>query len=163
MNSREQGGRNESLSSLLFKIPALQLKGKMTREWKHRGWSIHDNGTSERVSGQPVGYLYSADYAIGLQPFMPGLGRRAPQGHRSRTPGQFLSLHHPFLFERAWVSIPAGGSGAGEGGAAGLHIRLAHPGTHDCLFKQKNKGTREPGARPSCAQGWAPGKTGRNW
>ena len=89
---------------------------------------------------------------------MLGLGRRAPQGHRSRTPGQFLSLHHPLLFERAWVSIPAGGSGAGEGGAAGLHIRLTHPDTHDCLFKQKNKGTREPRARPSCAQGWAPGR-----
>lgn len=89
---------------------------------------------------------------------MPGVGRRAPQGHRSRTPGQFLSLLHPLLYERAWVSIPAGGPGGGEGGAGGLHIRLAHPGTHDCLFKQKNKGTRAPGARPSCAQGWAPGR-----
>lgn len=41
---------------------------------------LHDNGTSESFSGSPASYLYHADYAIWLQPFMPRLGRRAPGG-----------------------------------------------------------------------------------
>lgn len=57
MNSREEGGRNKSLSSLLFKIPALQAERENDLGVNCFGAEVlHDNGTGERVSGPPAIY-----------------------------------------------------------------------------------------------------------
>lgn len=95
----------------------------------------------------PAGYIYRADYAIGLQPFMPGLGRRAPRvgvRHHSRVPGQFLSLHHPLHYERAWVSIPAGGSGGRQPGCKVAWHTLAHTTAYlNRIIKAPGRGQTE--------------------
>lgn len=151
MNSREEGGRDKSLSSLLFKIPALQLKRENDLGVNCIGTEVlHDNGTSERVSGPPAGYLYPADYAIWLQPFMPGLEQRAPGGggHHSRVPGQFLSLHHPFHYERAWVSIRASGSWGRQLSYKLTWHTLAHtPAYLNIIIKAPERPRRGPAAR----------------
>lgn len=96
MNSGEEGGRDKSLSSLLFKNPSIAAERENDLGVNCFGAEVlHDNGTSERaserVSGPPAGYLYPADYAIWPQPFMPGLGRRAPGVGEGTLPGRRVS------------------------------------------------------------------------
>lgn len=151
MNSREEGGRDQSLSSLLFKIPALQAERENDLGVNCFGAEVlHDNGTGERVSGPPAGYLYPADYAIWPQPFMPGPGRRARRGggHHSRAPGQFLSLHHPLHYEGARVSIPAGGSWGRQLGYKLTWHTLAHTTAYlNRIIKAPERRRRGPTAR----------------
>lgn len=119
--------------------------------------ALHDNGTTERVSSPPAGYLYRADYAIELQPFIPDRDAARPAlaggGAHSRVPGQFLSLHHPLHYQSG-LGFHCGQRETVLGETAGLPTHLAHTGTHDCLFKPNNKGSRAPQARPGRAQGW---------
>lgn len=159
MNSREEGGRD--LSSLLFKIPALQLKGRMTWEctasrMKYCTITVPASASAAR----PPAIYTAAIMQSGSSHSCPTGTTRAGRwggGGGASFPGagsasKFASS--PSLRE----SLGFHSCRRVLGETAGLQTHLAHTGTQDCLFKQNNKGTRAPEARPSSAQGWAQGR-----
>lgn len=119
--------------------------------------ALHDNGTTESVSGPPAGYLYRADYAIRLQPFMPRLGRRTPGAGGASFPGagsvsKFASS--PALRE----SLGFHSCQWGLGETVGLQTHLAHTTAYlNIIIKASDRPRRGPAALRAEL-----GETGRN-